>query len=276
MTGVSRKADLPGRLRSARVVLITGASGGIGQALARRCARPGATLFLWGRNADRLKQTAQECRAKGAETHVRSVDLSDANVALTALQEDDRKAAFDLVILGAGMPDIRSPDVPTEDPAVVLKMSMVNFATPAVLATEVAKGMVARRRGTIVAIGSVAAFHDLPQATAYSGSKAGLTRFITALRAALTPHGVGVTLVSPGYIDTAMSRRLEGARPFLMTPDAAARRILAAAGHHHSHVVFPRVFLLLKCLEALMPRRIAHHLLRRAPVHQKPLPESGA
>ncbi|MCQ9155094.1 SDR family NAD(P)-dependent oxidoreductase [Acidomonas methanolica] len=260
----------PATLRPLTGVLITGASGGIGRALARLCARPGVTLFLWGRHEGRLEETAALCRARGAVAHIRALDLADGRAALAALREDDARAPVDLLLLGAGLPDIRSPEALTEDPDVVLAMAQVNFATPVAMATEAARLMAARGRGAIAAIGSVAAFHDLPQATAYAGGKAGLARFMTALHAALAPHGVRVTVVSPGYIDTAMSRRLDGARPFLMTPEAAAARILAALGRNAPHVVFPRAFLLLKWLDALLPRCIVHRLMRRAVVRQSP------
>ncbi|CAI9119746.1 SDR family NAD(P)-dependent oxidoreductase [Brytella acorum] len=250
-------------------VLITGASGGIGASIALQCAGPGVTLFLWGRDATRLEACAEGCRARGAEARIRTLDLSDSQAALDALREDEQSMPIGFMVLGAGMPDIRAPEALTEDPGTVLTMAQVNFTTPVTLATAAANAMARRKGGAIVAIGSVAAFHDLPQATAYAGTKAGLTRFMTALHGAMRPHGVIVTVVSPGYIDTAMSRRLEGARPFLMTPESAARSILRAVRRGRAHVMFPAPFIALRFLEALVPRRIAHALLRRSEVQQR-------
>lgn len=252
-------------------VLITGASGGIGAAVARQCARPGVTLFLWGRNIERLQQTARTCELRGAVAHVRVLDLANAQQALTALREDDDLAPLDACIMAAGVPDIRPPDALTELPETVLHIAEVNFTTPVTLATEAARRMAERGAGRIVAIGSVAAFHDLPFATAYSGSKAGLLRFMTALHAAMKPHNVGVTIVSPGYIDTAMSRRLDGARPFLMSPEAAASRLLQAMRRRDAHVVFPKPFIIARLLEMVIPRPLVHAILRRARVKQRPL-----
>ncbi|WP_367160046.1 SDR family NAD(P)-dependent oxidoreductase [Kozakia baliensis] len=257
-----------------RTILITGASGGVGAALAQFYASPGQTLYLWGRNNARLEAIAKICREQGAQAIPRIVDLCDAPAALAAFRETEKETALDLVILGAGVSDIRAADEKTEFPEIVLDTAMVNYATPVTLATEAARHMVKRGYGAIGLIGSVAAFHDLPFATAYSSSKAGLTRFATALHASLKPHGVSVTIAAPGYIDTAMSRRLEGARPFLVSPEKAAFLIASAIAHKKTVVIFPKLFAFLKLVDALTPRHWAHALLRCVKVKQKPLSES--
>jgi len=245
------------------VIILTGASGGIGAALARRYARPGVTLVLWGRNAERLDRTAAESRARGAVVETRVLDLRDGAAALAALRADDDRHKADLIVLGAGVSDIRNPDEPSEIAETVLDTALVNFAVPAALATEGAARMAARGGGRIAMIGSVAAFHSLPFATAYSGSKAGLARFCHALRLSAGPQGVGVTLVSPGFVDTAMSRRLIGPRPFLVTPDGAAARIARAIARGEGDLVFPWVFGVLRCLDAWLPRRVSDAIMRR-------------
>ncbi|GBQ15201.1 oxidoreductase [Swaminathania salitolerans LMG 21291] len=247
---------------------MTGASGGLGSALACHYAAPGIHITLWGRNEDRLARTASLCEAKGATTSVRAFGLTDHDRALSLLGEADAARPLDLVILNAGVSDIRPEGAVTERVEAVWEAALVNYAIPVALATEAASFMAGRRRGRIALIGSVAAHHDLPFATAYCSSKAGLARFSTCLHAAMTPSDVGVTLIEPSYIDTAMSRRLDGARPFLVTPEDAARRIARAIGRGQAVLVFPAVFLLLKFVSALMPRRIAHRLLRMARVKQ--------
>ncbi|GBR56177.1 SDR family NAD(P)-dependent oxidoreductase [Gluconobacter sphaericus] len=252
-------------------VLITGGSSGIGAALALQYARPGTHLTLWGRNAARLEDVAAQVIRKGASVEILSLDLCRTDDALAALRQSDDARQIDILILGAGLGDIRPEGALTETAEQVRDISLVNFTTPATLATEMASRMAARKAGHIALIGSVAAFHDLPVATAYSGSKAGLARFSTALHAAMTPHHVSVTLISPGYVDTPMSQRLEGARPFLVSTPRAARMITRAIGQGRAHLLFPWPFTIARFLEMIVPRAIVHRLLRTAEVKQRPV-----
>jgi len=248
--------------------LITGASGGLGQALALHYARSGTHLTLWGRNLQKLEKLAAACSAKGSTVTVHALPLTDLDAGIALFREDDTRKPVDLLILNAGVSDIRPYGALTESIESVKEATLVNYAAPVTLATAAASVMAPRRCGRIVLIGSVAAHHDLPFATAYSSSKAGLARFATSLHAAMTPHRVGVTLIEPGYIDTAMSRRLEGARPFLVPAEKAAALIAQAASSKRAVVIFPGIFALLKLVSLLVPRAIAHRLLRLARVKQ--------
>ncbi len=251
-------------------VLITGGSSGIGAALALQYARPGTHLTLWGRNPERLAEVAAQVVRKGATADTFSLDLCQTDDALAELRKTDDARQIDILILGAGLGDIRPEGALTETAEEVRNISLVNFTTPATLATEMASRMAARKGGRIALVGSVAAFHDLPIATAYSGSKAGLARFSTALHAAMTPHHVSVTLISPGYVDTPMSQRLEGPRPFLVSSRRAAQMIARAIGQGQAHLLFPWPFAIARFLEMIVPRAIVHRLLRTAEVRQRP------
>lgn len=251
-------------------ILITGGSSGIGAALAVHYARPGIYITLWGRNEQRLDEVAAKVRMKGAEVSTLSLDISNAEQALHAYEEADCENPIDVLILSAGMSDIRPGGQKTESPETALKMSMVNFATPVTLATRAAALMAERGGGRIGIMGSVASFHDLPLATVYSGSKAGIGRFSTALRAAMEPYNVKVTLIAPGFIDTPMSRKLEGDQPFLVPVDVAARKIARAINRGQATLVFPWVFELTRLLEMILPRAIAHNILRKLDIMQHP------
>ncbi|MXV43580.1 SDR family NAD(P)-dependent oxidoreductase [Saccharibacter sp. 17.LH.SD] len=253
-----------------RHILITGASSGIGAALADYFARPGVHLSLWGRNPKRLEKTAEVVRAKGGEASILSLDISNPQAALEAFKEADDALPVDILILSAGMADIRPEGALAESADVALAMSQVNFATPVALATEAANRMAKRRRGRIAMLGSVASFHDLPLATVYSGSKAGIGRFATALHAAMSPYGVLVTLIAPGFIDTPMSQRLEGDQAFLVPVDKAARKIARAIISGKAVLVFPWVFQLTRLLEIILPRPLAHRILRGLEIMQHP------
>ncbi|WP_201740062.1 SDR family NAD(P)-dependent oxidoreductase [Aristophania vespae] len=251
-------------------VLITGGSSGIGAALASYYARPGVHITLWGRNEARLQETARKSQEKGASTSILAIDLSNAAQAVQALIEADNINPVDILILSAGMADIRPAGAKTETSETALQMSLVNFATPVAMATEAASRMAERQTGRIGILGSVASFHDLPLATVYSGSKAGLGRFSTALRAAMEPYNVKVTLIAPGFIDTPMSQRLEGNQPFLVPVDKAARQIARSINRGQAKLVFPWVFQLTRLLEALLPSAISHRILRALDIMQHP------
>ncbi len=251
-------------------VLVTGASSGIGAALALAYAQPGRQLILWGRDAGRLERTADRCRAAGAATRVRVIDLAGGTTALAAALEDDQSHPVDLAILAAGLGDMRQIGETTERPETVLELGKVNFAAPAALATLFADRMGARGGGRIALLGSVAAFHDLPFAPAYVGSKAGLARFATALRLGVQNLGVGVVLVSPGFIDTPMSRRVRAAKPFVMSAERAAGLIRAAIAANRPHLILPWQFAVLRVAAALTPTPLLRRIMRRVRAEQGP------
>lgn len=246
-------------------ILVTGASGGLGGALARHYAQSGdptrISLVLWGRDAARLAVVAEACRDAGAQVSVRSVELADIDVALAALAEDDADGAFDLALFASGRGDVRADGDLVEAPAMVAQLAAINFAAPAALAAALAARMAARGSGRIVLVGSAASFHALPFAAAYSGSKAGLARFAEALRIGVRPHGVRVTLVSPGFIDTTAGRKVPGPKPMLMKPMLVAARIAAAAAAGKAHLVLPWPFVVLRWLDRLLPGPLRSRVL---------------
>ena len=250
----------PQQVVSLRRILITGASGAVGGALARRRAAPGIALLLWGRDLARLEAIAGQCRELGADVHIRQCDLADIGAGLAALAEDDSLPIAEALLV-AGQGDSAAPGAIAEDAAQVARLVQVNFAAPAALAAELAGRMAARGGGRILLVGSAAAFHALPFAAAYAGSKAGLGRFAEALQLAVQPHGVAITLVSPGFIDW-----VGGGRPvpraLLLPLETAAARILAAFDAGRSQAIIPRRFAVLRIVDRLLPGALRARLLR--------------
>lgn len=253
-----------------RHVLLTGASGGLGHALARHYAMPGVRLSLWGRNSKRLEDLARECREAGAEVHVRSLDLMDLDGAMRELRAEDSEFPFDLALFASGQGDVRAEGDLVEDAGQVARLAHVNFTAPAALSAALAERMARRGSGAIVLVGSAAAFHALPFATAYSGTKAGLARFAEALRLSVRPHGVFVTLVSPGFIDTAAGRKVPGPKPMLLAPDVVAARIARAVARGSGHLVLPWPFVLLRWLDRLLPGGVRDRVLSSLTPPERP------
>ena len=242
-------------------ILLTGASGGLGGALALYHARQGANLSLWGRSAERLAATCAAVEACGAKAETTCHDLADVKGAIERMLDQDHAAPFDRAYLVAGVGDVR-PDGAVVEPAdQVLRVAEVNFAVPAAMAAALAERMAKRGGGRIVLIGSAAAHHSLPFAASYAGSKAGLARFADALRIAMQPHGVSVTLAAPGFIATPAARAHSANRPFEMPVNEAARRIAMAADRRAPRLVNPWPFALLRVFDALLPGPLRDRLL---------------
>lgn len=242
-------------------ILISGASGGLGATLAQYYAAPGRTLLLWGRDRPRLETVATLCRAAGAEVRLRQLDLTDSLAAIAAAEDEDDIGAITLALLVAGAGDVRAAGDRVEDAAQVARLGLVNYVAPAAMAAALARRMTLRGKGGIVLVGSAAAFHALPFAAGYAGSKAGLLRFGDALRLSVRKHGVRVTVVSPGFINTAAGPGNAGPRPFQIEPADAAARI-AAAERGAGHAIFPWPFRVLRTVDRVLPTAWRDRLLQ--------------
>lgn len=247
-----------------RTILITGASSGIGAALARAEARAGVTLLLWGRNAARLEEVADACRARGADARSELFDLSDSAGFAAALAAADAATPIDLAIFNAGLGGTAPDMCAAEAPQTARAIAEVNFVAPVIGANLIAEAMAKRGGGQIVLVGSIAESYPLPMAPTYAATKAGLKMFAEALRLRLKKHRVVVTLVSPGFIDTPMSRKVSEPKPFLMTADAAAKVISRRVARGDAAIVVPWQFRVIRAATCLLPRFVLRWALARS------------
>jgi short-subunit dehydrogenase len=246
-----------------QTILITGASSGIGKALARRYAGEGCRLALLGRNEQRLAETAGECRALGVEVSIAAIDVRDRAGLATWIENFDRSAPVDLVIANAGVMEGRRPGGEIEPAEPAYRMMETNVLGVLNTVQPLLPKMMARRRGQIAIVSSIAGFTPLLDAPSYSASKSAVINYGLSLRALLGPRGIRVSVVCPGYIDTPMMHRESGPKPFKMTPEQAADAIYRGLERDRALIVFPRLFGWMTWLGGLLPDRLRRWAMGR-------------
>lgn len=246
-------------------ILVTGASSGIGAALAKAYASPATNLVLWGRDGGRLEQTARECRNLGSAVQTLQLDLRNIAAIAGHIQKFDSVSPIDIAILNAGLGGAASADHVVEGAERSFDVATVNFTAAVVGANAVAACMAGRGRGHVVLMASVADTVPLPMAPTYAGSKAGLKMFAESLGIRLEHHGVKVTVVSPGFVDTAMSRQVHAPKPFMISAEAAAAIIKRRLDQCKTRIVLPWPYKVLIAIFRWLPGPIRRTVLRALP-----------
>ncbi len=205
-------------------MIVTGASSGIGRALALRLGAEGYRVGLIARRRDELEAATATITAAGGAAVAAVADVGDRAALRAAIAVvESRLGPVDVMVANAGfgaptrLDPLNTPDV---EQTIRVNVLGVIYSIEAVL-----PGMLARGRGHLLAISSLAAFKGLPGESAYCASKAAVNAYMEGLRIALRPKGVVVTTVCPGFVETPMTPMNSAAMPFLMSADAAARRI---------------------------------------------------
>ena len=221
-----------------RTAFVTGASSGIGMALAKRLAHAGVEVALAARREGLLHELGREISTARGKTRVYGLDVGDPQATIATLQRaDDEMQGIDLVVANAGVGRARSGgELSWEDCADVLS---VNVAGAVATLVALIPRMVARRRGHLVGVSSLAQYRGQPSNAAYSASKAFLSTFLESLRIDLRTTGVSVTDVRPGFVRTPMTEGQRIRRPFLMQADAAAEVIVRGIGKKSPVMAFP-------------------------------------
>lgn len=222
-------------MKNPQNIAITGASSGLGAALARHYAAPGITLHLQGRSETRLSQVASECQKRGATVHMRILDVTDAQAMQTWLEAI---APIDLVIANAGIS--AGTGGVGESAAQVRALFATNIDGVVNTVQPLIPSMVARGRGQIAIVSSLAGIRALPSTPAYSASKACVRYFGESMRGWLCHKGVEVSVICPGYIKTPMTDVNNFPMPFIMEPDEAAARIARGLAKNKARIAFPR------------------------------------
>lgn len=257
-----------------RRVGITGASSGLGAALARELAAPGRVLHLAGRDAARLAATAAACRAAGAEVAEAVFDVTDAPAAADWVRG---AGGLDLLIANAGTSAgtggaHEAPDQVAHIFAVNLTGAL-NTILPALEMMRAQTPGAGGIRGRVAAIASIAAFTASPGAPAYCASKAALQRWTEATDATARREGLRLHAICPGFIRTPMTARNSFPMPFLMEPEDAARRTLAGIARGKARVAFPRaLYAAARLGDALPPAWLSRLPAKSGPDSPEPPP----
>jgi short-subunit dehydrogenase len=253
-----------------RAIVITGASSGLGAALAEAYAGPEVVLGLLGRDWRRLGATAEACEAKGAGVKVATIDVSDAPAMAAWLCGFDREHPIDLLVANAGTSAGPDPDSASEGVETASRQIRVNLLGAINTVEPLLPALCERGRGRVAVVASIAAYRGLPYSPGYCASKAGLRAYAEALRPRLAPRGVGVTIVCPGFFDSPMTDRFHGPTPFLASGEAAARTVKRGIDRGRRRVAFPWPLVLGLQFCDIAPAVIGDAILRRYRFHIRP------
>jgi short-subunit dehydrogenase len=242
------------------VSLITGASSGIGAALAQRLAGRGDHVILVARRLRLLQEVAAEIAKAGGSSEISVCDVTIGEAARACVTEALRKhGRIDRLILNAGGGSRTAPEhLTSADMRASLDLNLfgvVNFIEAALPA------MLAQGSGQIVAIGSIAGYRGLPHAASYGAAKAALMNYIESLRIDLAPKGIAVTLAAPGFVVTKDTKK-QRAKPMSMRVEPAADLLTKAILARRPYVSFPWTLAWVARLMRLLPASLYDRLIR--------------
>ena len=250
-----------------RKILITGASSGIGKALALEYAKGGkdVTLALTGRNEDRLEDAARACREKGANVHQAVIDVTARDMMHKWINDLDQRFEFDLVIANAGISGGTAGHKAAEPPEQIRRILDINLTGVFNTIDPVMPTFIARGRGQIALMSSLAGYRGFPGAPAYGASKAAVKVYGEGLRGALHHTGVQVNVICPGFVKSPMTDKNAYTMPFLMDTDRAARLIKRKLEKNRGRIAFPWQTALLAWFFSALPDSAVQPLLRKFP-----------
>lgn len=221
-------------------ILITGASSGIGAAIAIEYSRYGHTLFLFGRNSERLNNILQECIKNGAKkvfTYI--ADVVDKNHMQTAIQTIIDSNDIDIVFANAGISSVMTNTL--EETKQIESVMQTNIFGVLNTIQPFIESMCKKKSGHIVVISSMASFMPIPQCPAYCASKVVVRFYSESLYPILLKNNVNITTICPGYIKTPLTDKNNFYMPFLMSPEKAAKIIIKKLQKKPIRIIFPNI-----------------------------------
>lgn len=250
-------------MKNPKRILITGASSGIGKALALAYAADGVRLFLTARDHKRLEEVRELCIAKGAMVITKSIDVKNKKELRDWILEIGKNYGFDLVIANAGI----SAGTLGGNESVTQALEIFEVNVNAVINTvnSAVEVMEKRNIGQIAIISSLAGFNGLPSCPSYSASKAAVRFYGEALRLSLLQHKIEVSVICPGYVRTPMTDVNKFPMPFLISASKAAEIIKGGLAKNKARIAFPLPLYLIVRLMSILPGFIINPLLIKMP-----------
>ena len=222
-----------------KVVFLTGASSGIGEALAFEMSKRGAIVGMLARREEFLKQISEKIEQNGGTARYFAVDVTNAKAVAEAAQLlRDEFGKIDVLIANAGIGG-NNEETRNLNAEAVAKVININLLGAVNAVAAVLPQMLENKSGQLVAVSSLAGFRGLPKSAAYSASKAGMTAFFESVRLDVQHKGVDVTIIQPGFIKTPLTSGREAKMPFLMELDDSVPHFLNAIEKRKKFAAFP-------------------------------------
>jgi short-subunit dehydrogenase len=240
-------------------IVITGASSGIGAALARDYAAADMRLALVGRDGARLAAVAEDCRSRGAAVETATIDITERQRLEEWLLEQDEARPVDLIVANAGVALEKGRDI--GDGERLRRTLAINLDGTLNTILPLLPGLRTRQAGQIGIVSSLAGFVGLPRAPGYNASKAAGRVLAESLRIVLKPEGIGVSAVCPGFVDSGITRDNDFRMPFLMTAERASAIIRRGLARDRARIAFPLPTKAAVWLAAALPGGFTAYLL---------------
>lgn len=244
-------------------ILITGASSGIGAAIALEFAAPGINLHLTGRNFERLNDIKTQCENKGANIYIAVVDVVEREKITNILIEWDNKNPFDCILANAG---IAGNHIQTHNPATRLRaINAVNVTGVLNTLEPLLDNMIKRGYGNIGLLGSMASFLPLPPSPAYSASKAAILTWGDAIRPGLKKKNIYLSVICPGFVRSRITDANNYTMPFFMEGNKAAKIIIKGLNKNKPRIAFPWIMYAILSFLSVLPRPLQSFIVTRLP-----------
>lgn len=225
-------------MKSFSSIVITGASSGIGEALALDYAAPGVALALSGRDSGRLEAVAEACRAKGATVFAGAIDVVDRDALGTWLTTFDDVHPVDLILANAGI-SIDKDNSSLDDFSVIRQTLDVNMGGVLNTVEPLLPRLIARKSGQIAVVSSLAGFFGLPYSASYNASKAAVRVWGESIRYVLKKDGIGVSVICPGFVVSRLTASAPFPMPFMMSAAKASAIIRKGLAANRARIAFP-------------------------------------
>ena len=244
-------------MNSKQNILITGASSGIGAALALRLASPQNRLFLLARNTEKLEAVGANCAQSQAEVITHTADVTDTAKIQQLIETIDQEFPLDLIICNAGVTNTVGKKGEAETWNEITKVIDTNLTGVLACLNPLISRMQQRQQGQIAIISSLAAFYGMPVTPIYCASKSALKGYGEALRGWLKHDNIKVNMVYPGFVKSELSDQFNTHRPFMISSEKAADIIVKGIKNNKASISFPLLLTFGIRLLNILPSRVA-------------------